>query len=189
MSHREWDSQEIRIPILQRETLKHSKVRPLLRGWDWAWLQSLCPSPRPNCFPKTGSSELCAHITSGPWPEGRLPRGSSAGISLTSTPQAAGFVHITLFSKDSTSTYSVPGLCWVTGMNRRPQTGGRWTDRQTFRGSIVLTRPWDTCFSPVSIHLDIHSICIYGALTVYQPLKETQTQTGTNSSPSSLRGP
>lgn len=43
---------------------------------------------------------------------------------------------------------------------------------------MMLTRSWDTCFSPVSIyHLVIHSICNYGALTVYQLLKEMQTQT------------
>ena len=121
---------------------------------------------------------LCRHTTSGPWPEGGLPRGFSTGISPTSTLWATVFCSfVTLFTQDSRSTCSVPGL-GLGNPDERQTTDwgevGRQTDRYP-ENARCRTRSRDTCSGPVSRRLVIFSICTYGALTVYQPLKDTDT--------------
>lgn len=104
-------------------------------------------------------------------------------LSHLHTPGPVLCSPLTLFTKDSGSSYSVPGAMLGDEMNRSPQTGGRWTDRCL--GKACGTRSSDTCSRPVPIRSVIHSMCTYGTLTVYQPLKETDT----DSSSSSLWGP
>lgn len=91
------------------------------------------PSPSPTTPQNRVLQALCRHTTSGPWPEGGLPRGFSTGISPTSMLWATVFCSfVTLFTKDSRSTCSVPGL--GLGNPDERQTTDWWeTGRQTDR--------------------------------------------------------